>query len=142
MRAKHIFLGVDMRISHDGLKFHAMKHFKVNIEGMKQGELAVFISADKRRLKTYAWNHVVSYLRSVEYAGPIDIAAIDEIVKSAQKNGRVDYSAALKASLEKRLSARGQLGVEMVGRKANKATAPLKPTLTKPQMSANPPASH
>lgn len=105
MKTVFCFLGVDMRCGHDGL-ITVAKNKKVDLKNLNVGEAAVFINSSRTKIKAYSYNHVVSYYRSLEYSRPIDLAALEMLPKAFDEDGVMDYSAALKAALEKKLVGR------------------------------------
>lgn len=107
MKAVHVFLGVDMRKSHDGLAAFA-KAKNVDLKKLPTETAAVFISANKLRIKTYSYNHVLGYLKAPSYR-PFDLSAIDEFPRAFDKNGLMDYNKALRARLQKALAQKGKL---------------------------------
>lgn len=111
MKTCNIFLGADLRLGHLGLiKLAETKAIKL-LE-LKEGEAVIFINAKRNRMKSYAWNSVVSYVRSEETNRPIDLNALDYLAQTFNPKGQMDYSAALKNSLEKRLNIKGKLEPE------------------------------
>jgi hypothetical protein len=112
VKALHVFLGVDMRKSHDGLILLA-KNKKIDLTKLPDETAAVFISANKLRIKTYSYNHIVGYLRANSYR-PFDLSAIDEFPRAFDKSGMMNYNKALKAALEKKLHTKGKLKEELL----------------------------
>lgn len=102
MKILNIFLGVDMRMGHLGLA-NLAKSKSVNVYDLASQSGTVFISKDKQRMKVYAYNGVLSYIKSDNKARPLDLAAIDEFPKAFSRDGRMDYGKALKLRLEKAL---------------------------------------
>lgn len=107
MKTVHVFLGADMRSMHRGLREIA-KANGIDLTKLKKGEAAVFINASKNKLKSYSFNGVISYVRFDDPQRPIDLNALDELPKAFDPNGKLDYSRALKATLEKRLKSKGR----------------------------------
>jgi hypothetical protein len=101
----HVFLGSDLRAGHNGL-FNQAKASGVKVKELPEGSAIIFINRKKNKLKSYAWNGVVSYIRSDETNRPIDLSVIDELPRAFDSNGRMDYAKALKATLEKKLQAK------------------------------------
>lgn len=106
MKAIKIFTGVDLIVSHDGLKEYAKKH-KVDLKELRTGEVAIFVNTKKDKMKSYAWNGVLSYLRRTEYERPFDLQAFNAF--SLKADGTISYVDGLKARLEKVLRKRGAL---------------------------------
>ncbi len=102
MRIIYLFEETDMRFGHDALKVMAKKK-KVDLEKLPDKTAVFFISSDKRRMKAYSYNGVLSYIRQQEYHRPIDLAAISEFSKAFDAKGHFDYNKALKTRLEKAL---------------------------------------
>jgi len=107
MKALHVFLGVDMRKSHDGLVNYA-KSKRVDLTKLPEETACVFISSNRLRIKTYSYNHVLGYLKAPSYR-PFDLSAIDEFPRAFNKDGLMDYNKALRAKLEKALARKGRL---------------------------------
>jgi hypothetical protein len=98
VRVVHIFKEVDMRCGHEGLRAHA-KRSGVNVDNIDG--VCVFVSRSRMLMKTYSANGVLSYLRAKEYSRPIDIDALAQFPLAFSKDGRVDYTLALRKKLEK-----------------------------------------
>lgn len=58
------------------------------------------------RVKAYAYNGVISYLIQQDKKRPLDLEALNELPRAFSTDGVMDYTKALKASLEKRLKDR------------------------------------
>lgn len=101
MELTHIFTGVDMRQGHDGLRQVAKG--KVNLLNMPDGSAVAFISNDRKRMKVYTFNHVLSYIRREDIKRPIDLQALQEFPRAFDSAGRFDYNKALKLRLMKAL---------------------------------------
>lgn len=102
MKSLHVFVGVDMRMGHLGLKKYASLH-GVDLNNLPGLSAAIFISKDKMRIKSYSYNGVVSYLVQYDNKRPLDLDMINELPRAFSANGSFDYSKALRASLEKKL---------------------------------------
>lgn len=102
-----VFWNVDMRCNHVGLGLIAKEYGEVDIREMVPGEMCVFVNVAKTKLKTITGCSqrnsmgVMSYYQSP--SGKLDTHAIDYIPESFSAKGKIDYSQALKASLEERL---------------------------------------
>jgi hypothetical protein len=96
------FFDADMRNGHLGLAAIAKKD-KIDVEQIEPGQYVVFLNSAKNRLKLYAANGIVAY-----YYKPgmkIDLHVISEIPRAFLGSGRLDYDAALRKTLEKRIGA-------------------------------------
>ena len=103
MRLIAILWGTDMRLAHDGLLAEATGKNKA-LALLKPGECIAFVNEKRDRIKLLAGsNHgypVLGYFRSK--TGRIDVQAI-QFIAQAFNGSRIDYNAALKKSLLKRL---------------------------------------
>lgn len=57
-----MFLNMDLRNGHEGLTAIAKKN-KVDIKTLESGEYIIFINSEMNRLKLYAQNDVIAYLK-------------------------------------------------------------------------------
>jgi hypothetical protein len=97
-----VFMDVPMYLGHDGLTQLA-KEDGVNLSQLAEGEMVVFINHQKDKIKLYAPNNVLAYVRN-EKRHPINLATISLIPKAFQGSGRIDYDGALKEVLLKELA--------------------------------------
>lgn len=102
MKTLSVFLAADMRMGHQGLMALAKSH-KTGVKDLQKDEAFIFINRKRTMMKSYAWNHVVSFVRSVDINRPIDISCLDYLAKSFNSDGSMDYPRALKEMLEKKL---------------------------------------
>lgn len=79
------------------------KSHKTGVKDLQKDEAFIFINRKRTMMKSYAWNHVVSFVRSVDINRPIDISCLDYLAKSFNSDGSMDYPRALKEMLEKKL---------------------------------------
>lgn len=107
MKAVEFFLGVNMCAQHNGLKKLAKK-YKIDIDTLPSNSACVFISRDRRRIKVYASNGVLSYLRASDYR-PFDLSALNEFPKAFNTDGTLNYEKALRLRLEKEFSKKGPI---------------------------------
>lgn len=107
MKTVNVFIGVDMRMGHEGLKQYA-KTRKVDLTQLEDDSACVFISSNRLRIKTYSYNHVVGYLKA-DSNRPFDLSAIDEFPKAFNKHGIMNYDKAIRARLEKEFARKGKL---------------------------------
>ncbi len=114
MRVVQVFMNADLRNGHEGLAKMA-KEFKIDVEKLNPGEFVIFINAHKDRLKLYAANHVIAYLKAPK-GGRLDLRTIQLIPETFMAKGKIDYDADLKRVLLEFLARRGHAGVE-VGKK-------------------------
>lgn len=98
----HCFFDADMRCSHDGLAARAAKD-KVNVKTLDTGQYIVFVNSAKNRIKLYAANETVAYYRAPKGVR-IDLGVIVRIPANFAATGRIDYTKALKETVEKALS--------------------------------------
>ena len=114
VKVVHCFTAVDMRMGHTGLEAYA-KTRKVHLNAMDEETACIFISRNRCRMKAYSYNGVVSYMRAPSESRPFDLNAIDEFPRAFDKNGKMDYSRALKMSLEKMMALKGYLPEKSLG---------------------------
>ena len=88
---------------HTALRTYTKKH-GLDMAGLKTGEAVVFINRRKDKMKCYAWNGVLSYLKIEEPGRVIDLNAIEQFPRAFDAKGHVDYVKALKISLGKTLA--------------------------------------
>lgn len=115
MKSVNIFLGADLRLGHDGLRKLA-KSKNVLLSELNRDEAVIFINSARDKIKSYSWNGVVSYMRSKETNRPIDLMALDYLVKTFNPSGQMNYPAALRLALLKRLRLRGNFDPELLGK--------------------------
>lgn len=108
-----------MRLGHDGLIALA-KTKKIDINELKPGEALIFINTKRDRMKCFAWNKVVSFVRSVDINRPIDVGVLDYLAQAFNENGVMDYPRALKEALEDKLKGK-KLEPEMLSSKTARA---------------------
>lgn len=95
-----VFLNVNLRAGHDGLTKLAKDH-QVKTSDLEPGSYIVFINAAKNKLKLYAANEVIAYLR-LGKGRSIDMNTIRELPYVF--NGKfINYDAALKTAVEKQM---------------------------------------
>lgn len=102
-RALQIFLNADLRCSHEGLTIIAKKE-KIDVDKLVPGEYVIFINTQKNKVKLYAANQIVAYLRLPR--GHIDLRVIQLIPKAFESKGRIDYDQSLKEMLQRELPER------------------------------------
>lgn len=110
-RVLQIFLNHDLRNGHDGLSGIA-KEAGIDTRKLVPGQYVAFINAKKDKLKLYAANGVVAYLK-LEAGRKIDERVIRELPRVFQ-GGRIDYDKALKEVVETAL-ARKRIPVGQAG---------------------------
>lgn len=91
------FLGTDLRCTHLGLAEIAKKN-KIDVGKLEPGEYLLFINNEKTKLKLFAANHVVAYLRLPDNQ-KLDMRTISLIPQAFKASGRIDYDGALKEVL-------------------------------------------
>lgn len=95
------FLNVDMRNAHDGLSVIAKKN-GIDPEKIEPGSFIVFINSARTKLKVYASDQVVAYLR-LESGRKLNMNVIRELPRVF--NGRsIKYDEALKSVVESAIS--------------------------------------
>lgn len=100
-RLLQVFFNSDLRCSHDGLSQLAKEH-DINVSALEPGEYVIFVNSAKNRLKLYASNNVLAYLKLDSGKG-IDLRTIALIPKAFKASGKLDYDQALKEVLTKEL---------------------------------------
>lgn len=100
-RIVRVFLNADLRCGHDGLAALAKKE-SIDVKKLPPGEYVIFLNAAKDRVKVYAASNVVAYHRSE--SGRLEMAAIARIPQAFTASGHLDYSKALRATLEQALA--------------------------------------
>lgn len=103
-RILQVYLNADMRNGHDGLTKMAKKD-KINVGSLDPGQIVVFVNGKKTKVKVYAANQVIAYLR-LPAGQYVDLRTIQLIPKAFSAPGRLDYEAALREVLEKELAPR------------------------------------
>lgn len=91
------FLNADLRCGHEGLSALA-KQSGIDITKLQPGQYVLFINSSKDKLKLYASNNVVAYLK-LSTGQRLNMATIQLIPKAFQGTGRIDYDKALKEVL-------------------------------------------
>lgn len=117
MKTVNVFLGVDLRLGHDGLSAYAATR-KVKMTELRPGEAVVFINTKRTYMKSYSWNKVLSSVRSVDINRPIDIDVMDYLAQAFNKDGTMDYPKALKMALETKLQGRKLVPEQLSSRTA------------------------
>lgn len=107
MKTVHFFLGADLRSQHLGLIAIAKKA-NIDLLRLNAEEAVIFINSAKNKIKSFSYNGVVSYIKFDDPKRGIDMDALNEIPKAFDKNGTLNYTKALKASLEKRMLSRSR----------------------------------
>lgn len=98
-RVVRCFLDVDLRLGHLGLALVSSKK-GVRIETLSQGEFVMFLNRDQNKLKLYAANNVIAYLRLPR--GHIDLRTI-QMIPSSFHGGKIDYPYAVRKMLDSSL---------------------------------------
>lgn len=93
-----VFLEADLRCSHEGLAKIA-KDNKINVDNITPGECVIFINSSRNRLKLYAANNIIAYLR-LQPKQILDFRTISLIPAAFNASGRLDYDKALKTLIE------------------------------------------
>lgn len=93
-----VFPNTDLRNSHDGLAAIAKKH-KVKVENLLPGEYLLFLNTGKNRVKLFAANEVVAYIKSKH--GKIDMRTIQLIPAAFEADGKIDLDKLTRETLEK-----------------------------------------
>lgn len=95
-----VFLNADLRCSHDGLTSLAKKE-KVDVSQLTPGEYVIFINSGKNRIKLFAANNVLAYLRLPQ--GKIDMRTISLIPRAFEASRKINYDEKLREVLTKEL---------------------------------------
>ena len=93
-RVLQCFLNADLRCGHEGLAILA-KQNGIDITELKPGQYVLFINSHKDKLKLYACNNVVAYLK-LPSGQRLNMATIQLIPKAFRGTGTIDYDKALK----------------------------------------------
>lgn len=96
-----VFLGADLRCSHDGLNEIA-KSNGIEVGTLTPGNFVIFINSKKNMLKLYAANNVIAFLKLK--SGTIDLRTIAKIPEAFKASGKIDYDSALKKIIEEHLT--------------------------------------
>lgn len=104
-RVLQVFLNADLRCSHDGLREIAKKG-GLDVKDLQPGQYIVFLNAAKDRLKLYAANNVVAYMKQPD-GGKIDPRMIAELPR-AFNGTTINYETAIKEALMKIFARRGR----------------------------------
>lgn len=99
-----VFINADLRAGHDGLSKLA-KDNGLNTQQIEPGSFLVFINTAKDKLKVYASNQVIAYLRLPK--GKINMNTIRELPR-VFNGSRINYSEALKIAVEKQMAEKGR----------------------------------
>jgi hypothetical protein len=108
------YLNSDLRAGHDGLAKVAKKD-SIHVNDLEPGNYVLFINKKKNKLKIYAANHVVAYLK-MPAGEQIDLNTIPAIPRAFCGSGKIDYPKILRATLERELTKRKRHGVLEVAR--------------------------
>jgi hypothetical protein len=103
-----LFLNVDLRCAHDGLAMVAKKR-GIDVKKLEPGQYVMFINCEKNRLKLFAANNIIAYLKLPH--GKIDMRTLQLIPQAFHASGKIDYDSALKKILMKELGLREELKV-------------------------------
>lgn len=95
-----VFMNVDLRNAHEGLSELAKKN-KVDVNTLENGEYLIFINAERNKLKLYASNQVLAYLKLPR--GKIDLRVISKIPQAFKASGKIQYEEHLKEMIENKL---------------------------------------
>lgn len=101
-RALRVFLNSDLRCGHEGLAATAKKE-KINVSNIEPGEFVIFINAEKNKIKLYAANNVVAYLKLPD-GGRVDMKTIAKIPMAFKATGRIDYDGILRETIMSELA--------------------------------------
>lgn len=96
-RVLQCFLNADLRCGHNGLSALSRQN-GIDITKLRPGQYVLFINSKKDKLKLYACNNVLAYLR-LPAGGRLNMAAIQLIPRAFQNTGRIDYDKALREVL-------------------------------------------
>lgn len=96
-----VFFDVYMNKAHRGLSALAAEH-KCDVTKLEQGEYVMFINSKNTALKMYAPGNVVAHLK-LPSGMTLDREVI-AMIPNFFNGGKINYDAALKATLERRLA--------------------------------------
>lgn len=96
-RVLQCFLNADLRCGHEGLATLA-KQNGIDITQLQPGQYVLFINSHKDKLKLYASNNVVAYLK-LSTGQRLNMATIQLIPKAFRGTGTIDYDKALREVL-------------------------------------------
>jgi hypothetical protein len=91
-----VFLGADLRNSHEGLSAIA-KANRIDPDTLPPGDYIIFINTARDKLKLYAANQVLAYLKLK--TGKIDLRTISLIPQAFKASGKIQYDETLKELL-------------------------------------------
>jgi hypothetical protein len=95
-----VFLGADLRNSHDGLTALA-KSKKIDVTKLEPGQFVLFINHSRDRLKLFAANNVIAYLKVP--SGRLNMATISLIPQAFHTTGKIEYDKVLREVLIREL---------------------------------------
>lgn len=99
-RVIRCFLNVRLSSGHVGLAEFAKKN-KLNVTALNPGEYVVFINRAQDRVKVYASNNIIAYLR-LPSGQRLDLRVIQQI-PSAFNGTKINYDEALRETLLREL---------------------------------------
>lgn len=105
-RILQCFINADLRLGHPGLSALARK-YKINVDQMGAGEFIVFINPRRTKMKIYAANQVLAYIRPK--SGHVDLNTVRYFPAVFNAKGKIDYDEALKVSITEALKHDGNV---------------------------------
>lgn len=98
-----VFLNADLRSGHDGLSALAKKS-AIDVQTISNGEFLIFINTGRNKLKMFAANNVIAYLK-LKNNERINMATIQKL-PTVFNGGKIHYETALRDVIEKELEKR------------------------------------
>lgn len=103
-RILQCFVNADLRLGHPGLSALARK-YKIDVNQLGAGELVVFINPRRTKMKIFAANQVLAYIRPA--SGHVDLNTVRYFPAVFNAKGKIDYDEALKISVTEALKHNG-----------------------------------
>ncbi len=101
-RVVQVFIGADLRGQHPSLTKLCRKN-GIDVTTLLPGHYVIFINSKRNRLKVFAANNVLAYLKMPE-GQYLDMRTIQYIPQAFTASGNIDYNKALKETVEKALA--------------------------------------
>jgi hypothetical protein len=98
-RIVQCYLNADLRAGHEGLAKLAAKD-GIKVKDLEPGHCVIFINSGKDKLKMYAANNVIAYLRLD--TGRLNMNTI-QFIPHAFRAGKIDYDKVLRETLTSHL---------------------------------------
>ncbi len=105
MKITHCFLGTHMGLQHVGLS-KIMRTNNVDPTKLPQSTAVLFINTRRDKMKSYAYNGAITYVRFDDKRRRLDLNAVNRLAEAFSPSGHLNYNAALRSSLVERLKSR------------------------------------